>query len=218
MRGLSLLIDKYWWVFLVVIVALTIPKLWHTIWFDYIVGPPILDWRIEGEWATSPTNPEVKLEKIARWDIEGRIGNTQRISDPILPTIGEFPRAAISPMDIVILYGDFASDHIFQNLNITHEFRTAWFKISDQELGRIWEERRPGGEAAEAGGALHEHAIPLNKSIYTEMLGLTKGEFIRIKAWLVNIHDSELIHRTDTVKGNKGCELILIEDIEKFTP
>lgn len=179
---------------------------------------PILDWKDESDgWVVSGDHPEVRLKRVGRWDIEGRIGNVQRISDPLLPTLGKYPRAVISPLDVVVLYGDFSENSIFDKISISHEFRTAWFQMNDQAVYDRFNSSRSGGDAALLGGALHEHTMPLNLLVYRKMLGLKRGDYVKLSAELVDIYDGDEAKHTDTVLGDKNCEFLLIEDVEVLT-
>jgi hypothetical protein len=175
---------------------------------------PIHDWQEDAQQITSPSHPEVILTKVATWDIEGKVYQSIPISDPLLPTIGKFPRSIISPVDLFLAYGKLAEEPYFAQIRTTHEFRTAysWIEEGTPEGRAIssWFSQGPSAP----GGVLHEHTIPANYVIFQKLRKLKKGDLIKITGSIVDIRDGDSVYRTSTVKNDRACEFLYITSLE----
>jgi len=184
------------------------------LWWFLIVPMPIHDWQEQEKEITSPSHSGVILSKVATWDIEGKVYQCVPISDPILPTIGKFPRSIISPVDLFLAYGKLTEEPYFRQIRTTHEFRTAnsHFDVSTPEgrTVRSWLSQGPDAP----GGVLHEHTIPANYVIFQKLRKLKKGDLIKIKGSIVDIRDGDNIYTTSTVKNDRACEFLYITELE----
>jgi hypothetical protein len=184
-------------------------------WWLMLEPMPIKDWQ-EGELEiTSATHPDVKLVKVLPWNIEGRVVQSVRISDPILPTDGGLPSAIISPVDVFLVYGILTKDRYFDRITASHMFRSALPKFRDyshpdtKTIYQLWN----SGEHS-LGGRLHEHTIPKNYLIYQKLCKLKRGDKIKVKGHIVDIIDRGRIRRTSRSKNDTSCEYLFITELE----
>jgi hypothetical protein len=186
------------------------------LWWSLVVPIPIHDWEERKTTIVSPSHPEVVLTKVMPWSIEGRVVQSVPISDPLLPTFGEFPRSIISPIDLFIVYGAMTQERYFRRIGPGHEFRTAAFRYLgswDEDLSQIhsWLGR---GESA-LGGHVHEHTVPANYLIFKQLRALKQGDWIKVDGYLVDIKDRHNTYRTSTTKNDIDCEFFYVTNVER---
>lgn len=183
------------------------------LWWAIIVPLPIHDWKEGESGISSPSHPEVQLTKVASWDIKGRVLQSIPISDPLLPTIGSYPRAIISPVDLFLTYGTLTNDRYFRQIRPGHEFRTAFSHLEQNQEGKTVAQWIKQGPAA-PGGFLHEHTIPANYVIFQKLRRLQHGDFIIIRGSIVDVMDGSNTYRTSTIKNDRECEFLYIREVE----
>lgn len=152
----------------------------------------------------------VEVTYLASYDIEGLVVHRKKYG-------GSGIGASLAPVDLALAWGSVAANNNNINFHWKQSGRWVYWRVYDiSDLAPV------GGEADVDRQSSNNHIVPANETIRTKVKKVRRGDHIRIKGYLVDIHaekpDGSYFNwgsstsRDDT--GDGACELIYVTDIE----
>ncbi len=155
----------------------------------------------------------VKLTFLYSYDIEALVVHKKSYNSSSL-------QDKLVPVDVALAWGKVAQYNKDIDFHWSQSGRWVFWRVnSDSELDLV------GGENAIVSQSSNNHLIPANKYIEKKVKKIKKGDHIRIKGYLVNVHATKSdgswwsvdssTSREDS--GGGACEVIYVTDVYKIS-
>ena len=182
--------------------------------YEYVNSYYNIDAPIQTEFTGSTTitvrNIPVRLEYVANYEVSGRVvAKASYISNSVANEAAN--------KDVAIVWGKLATDEYLDMFTWKAPGnRFVYWKTKDMDWYRAHTSDREIISLFS-----NNHLIAANEELSKEINGIKKGDFIRIKGYLVNLfwneNNRDRTWYTSTVRtddGNGACEIIYVTDIK----
>lgn len=155
-------------------------------------------------------NGVADITYVAEYSLSGRVVDVENY-------YGSYVRDKLSPKDIGVAWGFFATDESQDKVRWTsHGNRYLSWYISDGE----WY-RSVGGESAITAHHSNNHLIPANDDVEKLVKKIKKDDYVQVDGYLVNVYwkkndGSYFRWNTSTTRnddGNGACEIIYVTNV-----
>lgn len=184
-----------------------------------IIRDPIQERLPESEIITKKMyGTELKIEKLASYDIIGKVEATKDYSESILASLLAMEKMGgsiinkISPRDLAVSWGKLAldenSDYFTADQQITNGYRMVMMYPEAELL-----ERMSMGEIQK--NFSNNHVIVLDNENRNTLMKVKVGDIVRIVGYLVFVETSDGFTwgPSSMIRTDSGCEILLAEQI-----
>lgn len=137
---------------------------------------------------------------LARFQVAGRVLSARRYRSG--------READLSPFDVVMGWGAMADPAVLRNIDISQGGRFYYWHVDSFPI--------PAQEIAQHSANMH--LVPASPAVAKRLAGITEGQEIRFKGYLVQVQADDGWHwRSSTSRDDTGagaCELVLVDALE----
>ena len=116
------------------------------------------------------------------------------------------PPALVSPLDVALAWGEIPTPAYRDRLSISQSWRFVFWRSDDPAIDTGYVITHTA----------NTHTIPANPNVRRALLGLGRGEEVRLSGLLVDVDAPGFTWETSLVRtdhGDKGCEILYVESV-----
>jgi len=170
--------------------------------------------RLDAAAAAITTSDGSTLYPVAEFEARGRVLNVERFK-PHQSLVNWIPGLRPATHDIGLGFGPMTDSANVERFRFTHEgasnglralFARPRDAMTQQEFGQL------------APYITNVHLIPASPTVYEQMRRVRVGELVTLRGKLVNVRDAEgRFASTSTTAGDRDCEILWLEDLQRST-
>ena len=141
----------------------------------------------------------VRIRPRATYDVAARVEGRERYWFDAT--------AFLSPVDLVLTWGELPEPHWRNALDYSQSWRFYFWRTDDLSLDADYVIRH----------SANTHVIPATANIRRALLGIGRGDEVRLRGLLVDVTGDRLSWRTSTARsdhGDRGCEILWVESVQ----
>ncbi|MCB1009356.1 MAG: hypothetical protein KDB94_10740 [Acidobacteria bacterium] len=171
-----------------------------------IAAEPV-DWRREPVQEPTERKPFrietrhgfVRVTPRASYDVAARVEGSERYWFDAT--------AFLSPVDLVLTWGELPEARWRDALDYSQSWRFYFWRTEDLELDASYVIQH----------SANTHMIPASADVRRALLAIGRGDEVRLRGLLVDVHGDRLVWKTSTVRtdhGDHGCEILWVESVQ----